>query len=131
VIVLLDPSAAIDIVLKKGNYNLFAEKIETADTVIAPELYISEIANVSWKYHKRAGFSHEEAITLAEDGILLVDTIIPVIDLWKEVLRESMINDHPVYDLLYVIAARRNDALVLTKDKRIKRICKKFAVKVV
>lgn len=122
-IIILDTSAAIDILLSKGNFEIYKREIEKADTVIAPEIYLSEITNVSWKYNKLAGFTHEESLSLAEDGINLIDQFIPVKDLWKESLREAINNNYPVYDCLYIVCARRNDGILLSKDKKLKNIC--------
>ncbi|MCK5675139.1 MAG: type II toxin-antitoxin system VapC family toxin [Spirochaetales bacterium] len=122
-IIILDTSAAIDLLLSKGNFEIYKSEIEKADTVIAPEIYLSEITNVAWKYNKIAGFTHEESLNLAEDGINLIDQFIPVKDLWKESLREAINNDHPVYDCLYMVCARRNDGILLSKDKKLKKMC--------
>ena len=130
-IVVLDASAAIDIILKKDAYELLNNRIETADVVIAPDIYISEITNVAWKYHKLADFSHEESISLAEDSILIIDKYIPVVELWKEALRESINNDHSVYDLLYIVCARRNDGILLTKDQRLIKLCNKLEIETI
>ncbi len=122
-IIILDTSAAIDILLSEGNFEIFRREIEKADTVIAPEIYLSEIANVAWKYNKLAGFTHEESLNLADDGINLIDQFISVKDMWKESLREAINNDHPVYDCLYMVCTRRNDGLLLSKDKKLKKMC--------
>ena len=128
-IIILDTSAAIDLILGKGEIELYKNTIEKADTVIAPEIYLSEITNVAWKYNKIANFTHEESLNLAEDGINLIDQFVPVKDLWKESLREAMNNDHPVYDCLYVICARRNDGILLSKDKKLIKLCEELKVK--
>ena len=127
-IVILDTSAAIDLLLGKGNFETYKNKIERADTVIAPEIYLSEITNVAWKYNKIADFTHEESFNLAEDGINLIDQFLSVKDLWKESLREAMNNDHPVYDCLYVVCARRNDGILLSKDKKLRKLCEGLKV---
>ena len=122
-ILVLDVSAAIDVLLNKGKFHTYTTEIEKADAVMAPQLYISEISNVAWKYRKLAGFSHEESLRLAEDGVNLIDSYVPVTDIWKESLREAFYSDHPVYDCLYVVCARRNDGTLLTKDKRLAQLC--------
>jgi predicted nucleic acid-binding protein len=127
-ILVLDASAAIDVLLNEGRFQEYKMEIEKSDAVITPELYISEIANVAWKYRKLAGFSHEEALRLAEDGVNLIDSYVSVADIWKESLREALNNDHPVYDCLYVVCARRNDGILLTKDKRLAHLCDKLNV---
>jgi len=128
VIIILDTSAALDILLNKGNFEIYKSEIEKADTVVAPEIYLSEITNVAWKYYKIAGFTHEEALSLAEDGINLIDQFIPVKELWKESLREAVNNNHPVYDCLYIVCARRNDGILLSQDKKLKNICAELKI---
>ena len=113
----------------KGDVVSLLKNIETADIVIAPEIYISEISNTAWKYNKLANFTREESTSLAEDGILLIDKFIPILELWKEALRESINYDHPVYDFLYIVCARRNDGILLTKDVKLQKICKKLKIK--
>ena len=66
---------------------------------------------------------------MAEDGINLVDQFVSVKDLWKESLREAINNDYPVYDCLYVVCARRNDGILLSRDKKLKRLCEELTVK--
>ena len=127
-IIIVDTSAAVDILLGKGNFENYQNIIEKADTVIAPEVYISEITNVAWKYNKLADFTHEESLNLAEDGINLIDQFVAVKDLWKESLREAINNDHPVYDCLYVVCARRNDGILLSRDKKLKKICEELRI---
>ena len=49
-IVTLDVSATIEILLKKKDK--FNEYFEKADWVISPDLFVSEITNVLWKYYR-------------------------------------------------------------------------------
>ncbi len=130
-IIVLDTSAAIEIILKKKESSKFKNIIVEADAVIAPELYISEIANVAWKYNKIAKLKHEDCISLSEDGINLVDQFINTKELWKEALREAIHNDQTVYDCLYLICARRNDGIILTMDQRLKKFCRKLKIKTI
>jgi predicted nucleic acid-binding protein len=130
-IIVLDTSAAVEILLNKKESNKFKNTIVEADAVIAPELYISEISNVAWKYNKIAKFKHEECISMSEDGINLIDQFIDTKELWKEALREAMNNDQTVYDCLYLICARRNDGILLTMDQKLKKLCKYFKIRII
>ncbi|MFP4364603.1 MAG: type II toxin-antitoxin system VapC family toxin [Spirochaetia bacterium] len=121
----IDTSAAVDIILKKGNYSIFVDALDSADVVITPELFVSEIANVAWKYYRLADFSFEQCMQLSQDGINLIDQFIPSKELWKEALQDAIRNNHPVYDCLYLVCARRNGAILLTKDKKLQQICDK------
>jgi predicted nucleic acid-binding protein len=127
----LDVSAAIDVVLRKGSFAKFSDVIRTADVVVSPEIYISETANVAWKYHRRSGYTHEQAADLAETGILLVDRFIPVAGLWQEALYEALLSGHPVYDLLYLVSARRSNGILLTRDKKLVQLCDKLHIQTV
>jgi uncharacterized protein with PIN domain len=41
-IIILDVSASVEILLNRENANRLKEKIATADTVVAPEIYIND-----------------------------------------------------------------------------------------
>jgi len=58
----LDVSAAIQIILKKEKMDFFNNIYKNASWGIAPELYISEITNVLWKYNKANILTHEECL---------------------------------------------------------------------
>jgi hypothetical protein len=55
-IAILDVSAAIEIILKKSKKELFDSHYRNAKWVIAPDLFVSEISNVLWKYYKAKMF---------------------------------------------------------------------------
>jgi predicted nucleic acid-binding protein len=85
-IVVLDVSAAIEILLKKEKKELFDTHFQNAKWVIAPDLFVSEISNTLWKYYKAKQLSHEDCIQYVEDGLAMVDDFTEAKDLWKEAL---------------------------------------------
>jgi predicted nucleic acid-binding protein len=127
-IAVLDVSAAVEMLLKKEKSNKFNELFEEASWIIAPDLYVSEISNVFWKYYKAQLLSFEDCIQYAEDGIALVDDFFDSRDLWKEVLGEGMKNEHSVYDMFYAVLARRNEGTLITNDKQLASVCKKLKI---
>ena len=127
-IAVLDVSAAIQIILKKDRYDFFKDYYEKSSWIIAPDLYISEITNTLWKYKKASVFTHEECQVFVQDGVDLIDDFIESKELWKEVLGESIKNDHPAYDLFYAVLARRNDGILLSNDKDLIKVCKKIKI---
>jgi predicted nucleic acid-binding protein len=46
------------------------------------------------------------------------------------VLAESLRIGHPVYDVFYLVIARRNNAYLLTKDKKMQSIARALKIKV-
>jgi predicted nucleic acid-binding protein len=127
----LDVSAAIEILLKKEKNAFFDATYRSASWVIAPDLYVSELSNALWKYHKANVLSHEECIQHVEDGIALVDDLFEAKELWKEALSESIKNSRSVYDMYYLILARRNDATVITNDRKLADLCRTAKLEVV
>ena len=126
--VVLDVSAAIEIVLKKDKKELFDKTFRAATWVIAPELFISEFSNVLWKYHKAKVLSHEECAQYVEDGIDLIDDFVGPNELWREALSEGLKNNHSVYDMFYLVLTRRNDATLITNDGPLAEVCRKVNV---
>ncbi|HPQ40643.1 MAG TPA: type II toxin-antitoxin system VapC family toxin [bacterium] len=124
-----DVSAIVEVLLNTSRAKPYRDILMEADTVIAPDLFISELANVAWKYRTIGNLDHDRVFELMENGIFLIDTFIPAEDLWKEALSVSLVNTHPVYDTMYAVCARRYNAILLTLDKRLKSICKNLGIR--
>ena len=129
--VVLDVCAAIEILLKKEKGGLFDSIYRNANWVVAPDLYVSELSNTLWKYYKAKVLSHEECVQHVEDGIALIDDLFEAKELWKEALSESIKTGHSVYDMYYLVLARRNDATVVTNDGKLAELCRKARLEVV
>lgn len=50
-IIVLDTSAAVEIVLQRQRAIFLGKNVVQADWIIAPTLFISEVTNVFWKYY--------------------------------------------------------------------------------
>jgi len=129
-IVVLDVSAAIEILLKKEKRELLNKTYKEASWVMAPDLYVSEISNVFWKYFKAKAISRDDCVSFVEDGINMVDGYVDARELWKEALGEGIKNNHPIYDMYYSVLARRNNATLLTNDGPLLKICKKLNISI-
>jgi len=129
-IAVLDVSAAVEILLKKEKYELYAKTLRESSWVLAPDLYVSEISNVLWKYYKAQAINHEACLQYVEDGISMVDDFFAGTELWKEALSEGIKNSHSVYDMYYLVLARRNDGVLITNDGPLATICEKLKVSI-
>jgi len=58
------------------------------------------------------------------DGIQFIDEFISCREIWKEALSEGMKMEHPIYDMMYLISARRNIGSILTNDKKLFELAK-------
>lgn len=129
-IAVLDVSGAIQVLLKNVKGPKFDEEIKKSSWVIAPDVYVSEISNVLWKYVKANLMSHEDCIQYVEDGINLIDDFIDGKDIWKEALGEGIKHNHSIYDMYYAVLARRNDATLITNDKALFELCSELKISV-
>lgn len=129
-IVVLDVSAAIEVILQKDKKDLFNTVYKKGTWIIAPNLFIAEITNVLWKYYKAKILSHDDCIQFVQDGIDMIDDFINTRELWKESLAEGIKNNHSIYDMYYAVLARRNDAVLITNDGKLSEICKKLNIDV-
>ncbi|MEI6388232.1 MAG: type II toxin-antitoxin system VapC family toxin [Spirochaetota bacterium] len=129
-IAILEVSAAIEIVLNRQKAERFNTEVKGSSWVIAPDLFVSEISNVLWKYYRGKLISHYECIEYAEEGMRLVDDFSDSRELWKEALGEGIKSKHSIYDMFYAVLARRNDALLITNDGPLAEICKKSKIAV-
>jgi len=118
-IVVVDASAAIEIVLQRNSAEKLSKLVIEADWVIAPTLFISEVANTVWKYQKLADIPYRFCEKALEQAIALPDDFINEHDLYREAFKLSCSLNQSVYDMLYLVTARRNNGILLTLDKKL------------
>jgi predicted nucleic acid-binding protein len=128
--VVIDVSGAAEILLKKEKVKKFDKLLQDATLVYAPELYISELSNVFWKYTVFKNYDKDECIKYIHDGLDFIDVFIDTETIWEEAFSEGINNNHSVYDMFYMVAARRNTGTLITKDSTMAAICKKNHVDV-
>lgn len=126
--IVIDASAACEVVLQRGRAGSFEKLIRDADEVIAPELYVAEVANVLWKYVRAGELDLDQANKCLEAALNIVDSIQPGTPLIHEALITSCVTKHPVYDSIYLILARRNGANLLSIDRRLIDMARKNGV---
>jgi len=115
----LDASAAANIILRTDLASGLIDKLEQSRLVIAPALFHCEIANTLWKYVRCGDLDQDTALTRYAEAVGLVDAFEADERLATEALSAAVRYNHPVYDLLYVILARRHGGKILSVDKRL------------
>lgn len=127
----LDASAALHIVLRQPGADELARGVGEARLVLAPDLYASEVANGLWKYVVAGQVELDKAQTLLDEARQLVDVLVAGEELAAEALGVASTHRHPVYDLLYVVLARRYGCGLLTADRRLASLAGELEVPVV
>jgi predicted nucleic acid-binding protein len=120
--VVLDASAALAAVLGQEAGTAVLDVLSGAAVVIAPELFAAEVTSGLWKYVSVRQLTIEAAAERLDAALKLVDRYHPMAGLAQEVLREASARRHSVYDLCYVVLARREGAAVLTIDARLRKL---------
>jgi predicted nucleic acid-binding protein len=134
--VVLDASAAVRLVVGPAPTDI-AEMLADADDVCAPALFEAEVANVLWKYVGAGAFAVDDALGRLTTALRLCDRFIEVggIPLAGSLLSESFAEScrlkHPLYDLLYLVAARRLTATLATCDARLGSLAARQGVSVI
>lgn len=117
-IAVVDASAAVEVVLDRPRAEDLRTILEAADYVIAPDLYVSEVTNALWKYARGTPRQSLDP-SVVDDAVAIPDDLIASSSLYREAFGLSLRQNHPVYDCLYLIVARRNTATLITLDKRL------------
>jgi predicted nucleic acid-binding protein len=117
--VVLDASAAAEIVFKRSAGVHLREFIGSAEKVITAELYKAEIANTLGKYIHTDLISKEQGMQILDLSLGLIDEFVDIKENAVEALHEAVKRKQPVYDMLYLTLARRTGSLLLTMDTRL------------
>jgi predicted nucleic acid-binding protein len=89
-----------------------------ASEILAPDLLVSELLNARWQSVRTGA----EAPTVDQiHSILELVTLLPTFPYSAEAAALSEELDHPVYDAMYLALARRERALLLTADERLRK----------
>lgn len=115
----LDTSAAANIVFGTAVGNQLATVLEQADLVMAPSLFHSEIGNTLWKSVRSGSLAQDAALTLYDAAVALVDEFVADEPHIIQAMTSAIRHGHPVYDLLFVTLAQRYGCCLLTTDQKL------------
>jgi len=126
----LDASAAIEVVFGRNQAARLAGVLEQADVVLAPELFIPEVVNTIWKYHRFEGLGLDACDRALEAAIGLVDVFVSTKDIYGEAFLLARTARRSAYDMFYLALARREDAVFLTVDAALRKETERQGVRV-
>jgi predicted nucleic acid-binding protein len=129
-ICVLDASAAIEVFLNRPGTKDLQEHLNTANLVVSPDLFCSEVSNVFWKLFKADQLSREDCESGIDTCLNLVDDLIPMSELSQEVFAAAIANNMTAYDMYYAVTTRRYNGKLLTMDKKLKEAAKKMKLRI-
>lgn len=121
--IVLDGSAAVDMARETSEGLALAQLLLDGEKVISHDLFSSEVCNAFWKYHHVSKLTRDEVLEYVAKATSLVDEFCGTKDLLREALIEAIRLDYPVYDLLYLVLARREGATLFTLDQKLQNLC--------
>ncbi|MGI6221558.1 MAG: type II toxin-antitoxin system VapC family toxin [Coriobacteriales bacterium] len=121
----MDCSAALQIAKKTDRGKAYESLFLSDEEVVAPTLYALEAASTAWKYVRSGLASVAEGRQLMDDVLSLPDRLYPTEELMDEIYTEGAALDHSVYDMAYLVLARRMGATLCTYDARLIECCEK------
>ena len=129
-ITVIDACGAVEILLRKEKAQKFYQTLQEATLRVTSDLYVAELTNALWKYYSAKMQTKDECIQFIRDGIGFIDRFIDSKEIWEEAFAEGINNRHSIYDMLYMVTARRNNGILITNDTTLAAVCKKNRVQV-
>ncbi len=127
----LEASTALALVLARPERLSIAAILQHPDWVLAPSLFVYEVANSLSKYHRLLRVKWKDLQERYRQAIGLADELIPAGDLHLEALHLACQLGCPADDAFYLAAARRRKAAILTLDRRIVGAAEQLGIPVV
>ena len=121
--VVLDCSVLVEMQCNSEKGKAARSLMYAGEKLVAPNLLYAEICSVIRKFALRGELSAGNAPVFAAEAVGLIDEFVPTEDLYQEALGESIRLHHSVYDMFYLVLARRTHATLFTFDKRLRELC--------
>jgi predicted nucleic acid-binding protein len=96
-----------------------ADEVSASDyTLLAPRLIVTEVANAMARKAMQGLITPLEATEYVRTLPQFLAGLLDVDDLIESALQNACIHRHPIYDFVYLEAARRRDTKMLTADQK-------------
>lgn len=93
--------------------------IRSGERLIAPDLLIAEVCNVSWKATRLGRINRLQADAIAVDLPQFFGALVSMASLAPRAVAIAATLDHPVYDAIYLALAEREQVKLVTADSRL------------
>ena len=117
----VDASVAVKWFVPEEGSERADEVAASGARLLAPKMIAGEVANSFWKKIRRKLLSPDAARERLSALPRYFNLLLDADDLVGPALALACMYDHPIYDFIYLEAARRHDALLLTADDRLAR----------
>ena len=115
----VDASVAVKWLVPEDMSDVAKRMSGRPDRLVAPRLIITEVANALARKTAQGILNGQEAAYLFGMLSALLPELIDVDDLIGPALEKACLRRHPIHGLIYLEAARRLDAQLITADRRL------------
>src|SRR5690606_12081053 len=122
--IVVDVSAIIPYILFKDE--MVEKVILDADRIFSPELYVPECGNTILKYFNSKLINNEEATVFLQTSIDLIDIFFSMHECSDDVFTLSYKENLSYYDAQYLFLAIKLNTKLLSRDKNLNEIAKKY-----
>lgn len=91
------------------------------ESLIAPELIVAEVVNVMWKRVAAGAIERAQAADVPRALAEVLTDLSPLMPLAARALAIAVELRHPAYDCFYLALAEREDARLVTADRRLQQ----------
>lgn len=112
----LDASVAIKLIVAEAGSDQAIALLDRPDRRLAPDWIGIEVANALWRKFHRAELRREQVTEGLHALPAFVEEFLPATELLETACALAFQLQHPVYDCLYLAAALRGEARVVTAD---------------
>ncbi len=128
-VLVLDASAAVRAVMDAAAQPTLMDELANAAVMLEPALLRVEAANALWNYQRAKVIDAPAARERHAELCALVHRFVDEQTLFPEALQLAADLDHPVYDAVFAVVARRHAGVVLTFDRRLQGLCERAAIR--
>jgi predicted nucleic acid-binding protein len=121
----VDASVAAQWVLPEARSGAANALRQTGEPLIAPDLAYAEIGNAIWKRAVQRELTAAEATEALSAAVGVYTSLIPMAELAARATEIAIAIKHPIYDCFYLALAERENAPLISADKRLLSTAKK------
>jgi predicted nucleic acid-binding protein len=118
VTLVVDACVAAQWVLPEAHSDRAKALLLGGESIIAPDLVYAEIGNAIWKRAVQGELSPAIAADALATATALFTALVPMAELAARAIDIAIKLKHPIYDCFYIALAEREDAALITTDKR-------------
>ena len=113
----VDASVAAKWFLREPLHDQALALLDHVELLAAPDLIVTEVANIAWKKAVRGDIGRAQAQAMAAAIRHYLPTLQPSTELAEHAFDIALALNHPVYDCLYVACAEAAGGVLVTADQ--------------